>query len=158
VLLKVLSDRNRFIDVRCRAAYAIARTGSSLNGNAFGAQQLDLEPIAWKIVQLARETAQYFNAAPANPAFVGCGENLYLSFHHLNSAELSAGVGLLNRAPRSQYVNDAYKEALKIAAPMMFEKKPIAGGALQGVDGWINNNKPATMQYDRTRNDAVVVP
>lgn len=142
-LISVVGNRQRFLQVRCRAARGLGRAGYD--------SQINFDPLAWKVAQLSVDAGQYFNQAPGNPAFQQCGVDLYLAFHHANAAEQSDPKnprGMLNRARSSQVVKDAYREVLKIAGPMIFTNKAIPRTELAAVDAWVSQNVPANLVYD----------
>jgi hypothetical protein len=146
-LVSVISNRQRFLQVRCRAAKGLGQIGFDT--------QINFDPLAWKVAQLSAEAGQYFSQAPGNPAFQQCGVDLYLAFHHATAAEQNDPKnprGMLNRSRKSQAVNDAYRQVLKIAGPMIFTSKPIARADLAAVDTWVSQNAPANMNYDSTGN------
>ena len=150
-LISVVSNQQRFLNVRCRAARGLGRTG--FDG------QINFEPIAWKVAQLAVEAGAFFNQNPANPGFQQCGVDLYLAFHHQSAAEQNDprnAKGMLNRAPRSQLVRDAYKEVLKVAGPMIFTNKAIPQSELAALDAWVKANTPASLVYDSSGNGTPV--
>jgi hypothetical protein len=141
-LKNVIGDRNRFLNVRCRAAKGLGRIGYDT--------QINYDVLAWKVAQLAAEAGQYFNQSPGNPGFQQCGVDLYLAFHHATAAEQSGPKpkGMLNRAPRSQFVKDAYAQVLKVAGPMIFTSKPVAQADLASVSEWVSQNQPSSLAYD----------
>lgn len=143
-LKNVVCDRSRFITVRCRAASGLGRIGYD--------PQINFDPLAWKVAELATEVARYFNQSPGNPAFKTCGWDLYLAFHHANSdADETGGSnpkGMLNRAPRSQLVKDAYANTLKIILPLLQNTQAIPQAELAAVMDWAAQNVPANLLYD----------
>lgn len=141
-LKNVMCDRSRFITIRCRAAAGLGRIGYDA--------QINFDPLAWKVAEVAGDAAQYFNQSPGNPAFAVCGLDLYLAFHQGSAAELSGPnpTGMLNRAPRSQVVSEAYKTTLKVILPLMENTKPIPQAELASVVDWAQQNVPANLSYD----------
>lgn len=134
----VLSDSRRDLRVRCLAARGVGKVPFD--------SQINFEPIAWKVTQLARDTAVWFNSNPKNPAWQACGWNLYLAFHH--EVAPPGNQGMLNRAPQSKVVIDGYAQALKVVVPMIGSSKAIPEADLQAMSEWINANKPASLKYD----------
>lgn len=144
-LAATMADRNRRIDVRCRAARGVGRVG-------FDAQ-INFDPLAWKVVQLCAETGEFFNGEPGNQAFAVCAADLYLAFHHMTRDEASPDsrnpAGMLNRAPTSQLVKAAYSEALKVVLPMLDNAKAIPKNDLKSVFEWASQNAPSSLVFDQ---------
>jgi hypothetical protein len=145
-LVNVMSDRSRVIPVRCLAARGL--------GKVVYDDKINFEPIAWKVTQLARESAEYFNSSPKNPVWQKCGWDLYLAFHHEVSPPGTQG--MLNRNGSSKVVNEGYAMTLKIAVPMIGSGTAIPVEELQAVSDWVKANQPANLQYDA--NAAPIVP
>jgi len=143
-LVDAMSDTQRHILVRCEAAKGIGRAG-------FDAQ-INFEPLAWKTVQLSVQAGAIYNQQ-RNPqmewVFSLSGADLYFAFHH-EDADFKTGrnpQGMLNRAPRSQIVNDAYQQVLRIA-PRMWFGESIPNADLLAVNKWVNENVPDNMTWD----------
>ena len=142
--IAVISDRNRSIMVRCQAARGIGRVGFD--------PQINFEPLAWKVTQLAAEAGTLFNQNPGNSEFAFCGGDLYLAFHHLTQEEAKDAKnvkGMLNRDARSTLIRDAYKEVLKVAGPMISNSgNPIPESDLAAVNEWVKKSVPSNLKYD----------
>ncbi|MBL8818931.1 MAG: hypothetical protein JNL58_23080 [Planctomyces sp.] len=145
-LVNVMSDRSRVIPVRCLAARGLGKVAYD--------DKINFEPIAWKVTQLARESAEYFNNSPKNPVWQKCGWDLYLAFHHEVSPPGTQG--MLNRNGSSRVVNEGYTMTLKVAVPMIGSGTAIPAEELQAVSDWLKTNQPANLQYDT--NATPIVP
>jgi hypothetical protein len=143
-LLKVVADPKRDISVRCMAARGFGRIGYD--------SEINFDVLAWKVAQLAVQAGEKFNEDPGNPEFPFCGSDLYLAFHHLDADEAKDPKnikGMLNRAPRSTVVKDAYQLILKIVGPMLAASgEPIPAEDLQAVKDWTEKNVPADLKFD----------
>ena len=148
--IAVMSDRNRFIHVRCRAAAGVGLAGYD--------SQFNFDPIAWKVCQLSVEAAQFYNKAPANALYQRCGMDLYLAFHPASGGSSDADNGMLNRAPRSGAVKDAYEQCLQIAGPMIFTQRAIPNPVLVQVNTWTQANVPANLNWDSSGSGKPIVP
>lgn len=143
-LVAVLDDNERHVLVRCESARAI--------GNAGYDSQINFEPIAWKIVQLSVRTGVIYNRnknQQLNWVFSLCGADLYFAFHH-EDEDLKGGAnpqGLLNRAPRSEVVNQCYQQILKVSPPMWFGER-VPNSDLVAVNNWVNENVPENLTWD----------
>ena len=139
--VETMSDVTLHIRTRCRAA--------RLAGQQAGLDtSVNWDPIAWKISQLALEASLRFAQAPnqADTEWKYSGWYLYLAFHHADRAGKAEIKGLLNRAPKSQVVLDAFKVTFDVAAYLAFGEGKLAP-AIGKLDDWVTKNQPANLVY-----------
>lgn len=141
VLAAVISDREKPVEVRCRAAFGIGQGAFDL--------QMKLEPLAWKITQLAADTAVEFNKAPGDPRWPRCGIELLLAFRHQTSAQASGPVltrkGLMNRDPNSKLIDEAAPFITAVALKLIDNKEKFNIAELTPMAEWLR-----TTQVDGT--------
>lgn len=137
----VLSDKTQHIRTRCRAARLAGRV-------AFDSQ-INFDPIAWKIADLALDTALIYNQAPnkKDPQWLKCGWFLFTAFQAGNRQEKAALKGILNRAPKSKVVLGAYN-AIKPVLQVLMTGKGQLGAAAAKLNNWTSKNQPANLIYD----------
>jgi len=145
-MAELITDRTRDIRVRCRAARVMGRAGWNTS--------LNYDVISWKVADLTVETAFEYNRSrdKKDPKWSYCGYHLYLSFHHLTSAEASGNPpalpkGFLNRSPKSEKVRAAYTTALPVMMELIAGPK-VTDTALRPLFGWVNKNKPANLNFN----------
>ena len=143
----VMSDSNRELRIRCRAARVIGRAGYDA--------QIDFEPLAWKIAELSLETAARFGQAEGKsaPEWDYCGWYLYTAFHHESRSESEGKPpenpkGLLNRAPKSAFVKAAYEASVSVSSHMTFVDSSIEVRQLAKLANWTDKNVPTNLKYD----------
>ena len=148
IFAAVIDDRSKPVEVRCHAARGFGICNYDVAGTKF-------DPIAWKITQLAFETASEFNQAPGNPKWPWCGIDLLLTFRHANKEEATAAPpackGIMNRAPNSKVVSEAAPFVTTVSLALIankggFNAQVIAD--LQKMKAWIANNAPADLKWD----------
>lgn len=136
--VKLLDQRDRPLQVRCRAACGIGQ-------GAYDAK-IDFDPLAWKVASLALDASVFFNQAPGNPAWQQCGADLFFAFRHPDRDGLAKQPpmlpqGMMNRAPTSVPVKDSGELALKIAVPLVENKARIPQADQVALKAWIDANK-----------------
>lgn len=149
-MANLITDRAKDIQVRCRAARVMGRTGWD--------RQIDFDVLAWAAADLTTETALLFNQAANKkaPKWHRCGWSLYTAFHHENKKEVDGSgpegmpKGFLNRAPQSKIVRDAYTNGVAVMAHLMFNSKPVAARDVGPLFKWTTQNKPANLVFDPT--------
>ena len=150
-LTKVMQDPERDLLVRCRAAGALGQVGFD--------QQINFEPLAWKVTQLAVEASSRYDQNPKAADFVRCGWYLYLAFHHEDAAgrdNKKNPQGFLNRASNSQTVRDAYEKSLPLLRAMIFGNK-VPAQAIIDANTWVTESVPANLRFD-DQSDPVTQP
>ena len=136
-LVNVMQDKRRAPVIRCRAAGALGSVGSDA--------QIKFEPLAWKTVQLAAEMGAAYNVNPKSIHWNKCSEQLFLAFHQKGKEPVG---GMLNRAPESTLVRDAYKQILPICLAMLDSPAAIDSALLVNARKWTIENQPANLQFD----------
>lgn len=146
-LVKIIADRDADIEVRCRAARVLGRTGWD--------NQLNLDVLAWKTTDLVAEAAFLFNQSPDKkaPKWAYCGWYLYTAFHHETGEEAKgkgSGMpkGYLNRAPDSAVVRAAYTSSIAALAHLMSSNQPMPARAYGPAIKWSTDNRPADLTFD----------
>lgn len=136
-LANVMQDKRRAPVIRCHAAGALGSVGSDA--------QIKFEPLAWKTVQLAAEMGAAYNANPKSMHWNKCSEQLFLAFHQKGKEPVG---GMLNRAPESTLVRDAYRQILPICLAMLDGSAAIDSALLTNANAWAKANQPANLQFD----------
>lgn len=136
--VKILDERTRPLQVRCRAAYGIGQ-------GAFDAQ-IDFDPLAWKVANLALDASVFFNQAPGNPAWQQCGVDLFFAYRHADKNGLAKQPpmlpqGMMNRAATSVPVKDSGELVFKIAVPLIVNSAKIPEADQVALKAWIDANK-----------------
>ena len=136
--VKIIDDRNRRVDVRCRAAFGI--------GQGAYDERINFDPLAYKIAILALDASQYFNQSPGLPAWQQCGVDLFFALRHEDKNGLAKKLpmlpqGMMNRAAQSAVVNDSGKLVLKMAIPLVVNNAKIPQADQVELDKWIKANK-----------------
>jgi hypothetical protein len=136
--VKIADDRNRRIDVRCRAAFGI--------GQGAYDERINFDALAFKIAVLALDASQFFNQAPGNPAWQQCGVDLFFALRHEDKNGLTKKLpllpqGIMNRAGQSEVVNDSGQLVLKIAVPLVVNNAKIPQADQVALDKWIKANQ-----------------
>jgi len=142
-LVMVMQDNRRDLLTRCRAAAGLGQVGYD--------RPVNFDPIAWKIVQLAGETGDAYNAAgDRGDSWKYCGQYLYLAFHHPNAQLAVADIphGILNRTPGSKLVNEAYRKTLPVAAHLYLERPSVPKDALKSASEWVSTSRPEDLSYE----------
>ena len=144
LLAAVISDRNKPIEVRCHAARGIGR-------GAFD-QQMKLDPLAWKITQLAGDAALEFSKDTGNPKWPECGIDLLLAFRHLNASEATGAVlerkGLMNRDEKSSVIKEAAPFITTVSLKLIGNKANFTVQELTPLAQWVKANQPAILAWD----------
>lgn len=137
----VLSDKTQHIRTRCRAARLVGQV-------AFDSQ-INFDPIAWKIADLALDTALLYNQSKnkKDPQWLKCGWFLFTAFQAGNRSERSALKGILNRAPKSKVALGAYT-AVKPVLQVLMTGRGQLGAAAAKLNTWATKNQPANLIYD----------
>ncbi len=137
--IKIVDDRNRRIDVRCRAAFGI--------GQGPYDERINFDPLAYKIAALALDASQFFNRAPGDPAWQQCGVDLFFALRHEDKNGLTKKIpllpqGMMNRAAQSAVVSESGPLVLKIAVPLVVNNAKIPQADQVELDKWIKANQP----------------
>ncbi|MFO0976471.1 MAG: hypothetical protein U0996_08740 [Planctomycetaceae bacterium] len=139
----VLEDKARPIEVRCLAAFGVGQ-------GPFDAD-MKLEPLAWKIAQLAGDTAIEFNKSPGDAKWPWCGACLIFAFRHTTQADAAAALpdrkGLMNRAPQSAAIASVVPHVQVVAVKLIENSGKFSAAELQPLAQWINANKPANLTW-----------
>lgn len=140
--VQVLSDKSQHIRTRCRAARLVGRCGYD--------SQIKFDPIAWKIADLALDTALLYNQSKNkdDDQWLKCGWYIFTAFHAASRAERDSK-GILNRDPKSEVALGAFA-ATKPVLKVLLTGKGALGAAAGGLNNWIQKNKPADLTYDST--------
>ena len=138
--VKLVEDRKRPLQVRCHAAFGIGQ-------GAFD-NRIDFDPLAWKVANLALEASVFFNQAPGNSAWEQCGSDLFFAHRHVDKVGLAKDPpmlpkGMMNRAAQSVPVNESGILTLRIAVPLINNKKKIPQEDQLALKAWIDANKEA---------------
>lgn len=139
--VETMSDTTQAIRTRCRAArLAGQQVGYDNNAN--------FEPVAWKISEVALDAALLYSQAKnqKDVEWKYCGWYLYTAFHHEDKVGKNSNRGLLNRAPKSELVKDAFDATFGPAAYMMFREGKLVS-AIGKLNSWVGNNRPANLVY-----------
>ncbi len=136
--VKIIDDRNRRIDVRCRAAFGI--------GQGAYDERINFDPLAYKIAVLALDASQFFNRSPGVPAWQQCGVDMFFALRHEDKNGLTKKLpllpqGTMNRAGQSAVVNDSGQLVLKIAIPLVVNNAKIPQADQVELDKWIKANQ-----------------
>ncbi len=144
LLAAVINDRSKPIEVRCHAARGIGR-------GAFD-QQMKLDPLAWKITQLAGDAALEFSKDTGNPKWPECGIDLLLAFRHLSAPEATGAVlerkGLMNRDEKSTVIKEAAPFITTVSLKLIGNKGNFTVQELTPLAQWIKANQPASLSWD----------
>jgi len=145
----VLNDRSRPIEVRCMAALGIGRGSFDT--------QMKLQPLAWKIAQLAGDAALEFNRNTGDDKWPSCGAALIFAFSHYSDNETGGSLterkGLLNRAGNSPpaAITDAAPLVRMIGIKLIQNSEGFTGNEVQPLATWIQENKPTNLKWDNTQ-------
>ena len=141
VAVELMQDKSQPIRTRCRAARLTGRAGYDA--------QVDYEPIAWLVADVALETSLLYAQSndKKNSDWMHCGWYLYTAFMAENRAERQAKYGMLNRASDSAVVKGAY-QALIPAVRVLLSGKGNLNAAVGTLNKWNQGNQPADLQYD----------
>ncbi len=136
--VKIIDDRNRRVDVRCRAAFGI--------GQGAYDERINFDPLAYKIAVLALDASQFFNQAPGVPAWQQCGVDLFFALRHEDKNGLTKKLpllpqGMMNRAAQSEVVSNSGQLVLKIAVPLVVNSAKIPQADQVELDKWIKANQ-----------------
>ena len=137
--VKLVDDRERPLQVRCRAAFGIGQ-------GAYDAK-VDFDPLTWKVANLALEASVFFNQAPGDPAWQQCGADLFFAYRHIDKNGLAKQPpmlpqGMMNRAATSVPVNESGSlSAFKIAVPLVVNSAKIPQADQLELKAWIDANK-----------------
>jgi hypothetical protein len=142
----VLDDRTRPVEVRCLAAMGIGRGAWDT--------QMRPEPFAWKIAQLAGDTAIEFNRDPGNAKWPSCGASLIFAFRHITEAEATPQnpaerKGLVNRAgTTAKSVADAAPLVKIVGIGLINNSAPFPADQLVPLAQWLQANRPENLKWD----------
>ncbi|MEY3175351.1 MAG: hypothetical protein RLZZ436_3265, partial [Planctomycetota bacterium] len=143
----VLDDRTRPIEVRCLAAMGVGR-GAWDN-------QMRLDPLAWKIAQLAADASIAFNKDSGNAKWPSCGASLIFAFRHVSEAEASAAnvldrKGLLNRsgATPSKTISEAAPLVKVVGVGLIRNTDSLPIDQLKPLAEWLQANQPQNLTWD----------
>ncbi|MFN9719547.1 MAG: hypothetical protein ACK58L_12680 [Planctomycetota bacterium] len=142
VFAAALNSPNKPVEVRCRAAFGI--------GQGSHDAEMKLEPLAWKICQLAGEVAIQFNRDVKDPKWQHCGMNLFYSFWHINANQRQGtnARGLLNRDPKSKFIADAAPQIGTVSL-FVLQGKSFKAADLQPLADLLNASRPANGTWDK---------
>ncbi len=148
IFAAVIDDHSKPVEVRCHAARGFGICNYDVAGTKF-------DPIAWKVTQLAFETASEYNQNPGNPKWPWCGLDLLLTFRHSNAAGAVAPPpacqGIMNRAPNSKVVSDAAPFVTTVALQLIGNRGKFPAGAvatLGNMKQWIADSVPTDLKWD----------
>ena len=141
-LVSVIQDKERDPVVRCSAAGALGTVGID--------QQIDLESLAWKVAELAAEMGAAYNQNSEYQFWGTCSLELFLAFHHERAPApgQQPADGILNRAPGSRLVRQAYDHVLKICLAMLDHPEQIDQALVVGAAAWVKANQPKNLRFD----------
>ena len=141
-LVSVMQDEEREPIIRCSAAGALGSVGID--------QRINLEPLAWKVAQLAAEMGEAYNRDSGNEFWGSCSLELFLAFHHEEPARSGqqSEDGMLNRAPRSELIRQAYDQVLPICLAMLDNPANIDQVLINTVVEWVKANQPNSLRFD----------
>ncbi len=147
VFAAVLDDRQRPIEVRCLAAMGIGR--GAYDG------QMRLDPLAWKIAQLAGDAAVEFNRSPGDARWPACGASLVFAYRHASAEEAVAAPadrkGLLNRstgtAP-SKVIAESANLVKVVGLGLLKNSDALTREEVLPLAEWLNANKPTELKWD----------
>lgn len=141
----VLQDKRRDPLVRCAASNVIGRAG--FDGN------VNFDPLAWKIAQVAIDTGHAYNDREdgQEEMFANAGLWLFGAFHHFEEEDAGRKTphGMLNRAARSETVNGAYQAILPIVKAICVDQVDVPAEALNAAQEWVTQNKPDNLTFDQ---------
>ncbi|MEY4189212.1 MAG: hypothetical protein RIT02_4246 [Planctomycetota bacterium] len=147
VFASVLDDRQRPIEVRCLAAMGIGR--GAYDG------QMRLDPLAWKIAQLAGDAAVEFNRSPGDARWPACGASLVFAYRHASAEEAVAAPadrkGLLNRstgAAPSKVIAESANLVKVVGLGLLKNSDALTREEVLPLAEWLNANKPAELKWD----------
>lgn len=142
IFAAALNNPDKPVEVRCRAAFGI--------GQGSYDAEMKLEPLAWKICQLAGEVAIQFNRDVKDPKWQHCGMNLFYSFWHINANQRQGANarGLLNRDPKSKFVADAAPQIGTVSL-FVLQGKSFKAADLQPLADLLNASRPANGTWDK---------
>jgi len=147
VFASVLDDRQRPIEVRCLAAMGIGR--GAYDG------QMRLDPLAWKIAQLAGDAAVEFNRSPGDARWPACGASLVFAFRHAAAEEAVAAPaerkGLLNRSTGttpSKVITESAGLVKVVGLGLLKNSDALTREEVLPLAEWLNANKPAELKWD----------
>jgi hypothetical protein len=144
IMAAVVNDRSKPIEVRCHAARGIGRCVYD--------PQMKLDPLAWKIAQLAGDAALEFNKNPGEAKWAECGLDLMLAFRHNIAAEAAAPLlerkGLMNRDPKSSVISGAAPFIMTVSFKLLGNSTPFNVQELAPLAQWIKANQPANLTWD----------
>ena len=147
VFASVLDDRQRPIEVRCLAAMGIGR--GAYDG------QMRLDPLAWKIAQLAGDAAVEFNRSPGDARWPACGASLVFAFRHAAAEEAVAAPadrkGLLNRSTGttpSKIITESAGLVKVVGLGLLKNTDALTREEVLPLAEWLNANKPAELKWD----------
>lgn len=147
IAARLMRDKNRDIQVRCRAARVMGRTGYDA--------QINLEVLSWATADLVLETAARFNKDrnKNDPKWVTSAYYLYTAFHHWERDEATGRApalpkGFLNRDARSEVVKKAYELSIPVISHMLMGKADVPNRSLIPLFQWTGDNKPANLKFD----------
>lgn len=142
--VSIVEDKSRPVEVRCLAAFGIGQGAYDTS--------MKLEPLAWKIAQLAGDVAIEFNKSPGDAKWPWCGACLIFAFRHTNQADATAPLadrkGLMNRAAQSAAVTSVVPNVQVVGVKLIENSAKFSAQELQPLAQWINANKPANLAWD----------
>ncbi len=143
-LARIISDQKRPVRLRCKAARALGRT--PVAGAVKG------EPIAFVLIQLAREVAAGYGTKVTRVEAVFCLQDIYFAFNPPKGESTSDGqrrAGLLSTLSSSNDVKKAYADIVPILQLLLKRVQQdgqppnqIPPTQIQKLAGW---QKPASM-------------
>ncbi|MFM7832972.1 MAG: hypothetical protein ACKPJD_14375 [Planctomycetaceae bacterium] len=147
IFASVLDDRQRPVEVRCLAAYGI--------GHGAYDGQMRLDPLAWKIAQLAGDAAVEFNRSPGDARWPACGASLLFAFRHAAAEEAVAAPadrkGLLNRSTGttpSKIITESAGLVMVVGLGLVKNTDALTREEVLPLAEWLNANKPADLKWD----------
>ncbi|MCR9199108.1 MAG: hypothetical protein NXI04_10715 [Planctomycetaceae bacterium] len=141
VAVELMTDKNQPIRTRCRAARLAGRVGYDA--------QVDYEPVAWLVADVALETSLLY-AQSKNKKDVSwqlCGWYLYTGFMAENRGERQNKFGMLNRVPDSAVVKGSYQAIIPLVRVLLSGKGNL-NAAVGSLNKWNQANQPADLEYD----------
>jgi hypothetical protein len=147
IFAAVMDDRQRPIEVRCLAAMGIGR--GAYDG------QMRLDPLAWKIAQLAGEAAVEFNRTPGDSRWPACGASLVFAYRHVSAEEATAPPadrkGLLNRsggAAPSKVISESAALVKIVGLGLLKNGDPLTREEVLPLAEWLKANQPTDLKWD----------
>lgn len=143
VAVELMTDKNQPVRTRCRAARLAGRAGYDA--------QVDYEPVAWLVADVALETSLLYAQSrdKKDISWQLCGWYLYTAFMAENRAERQEKFGMLNRLPESAVVKGAYQAILPLVRVLLSGKGNL-NAAVGSLNKWNQANQPADLEYDPT--------